>query len=378
MKTLTHIRRNHAGFSLTELMVAVVIGLIILAAVASLFVNANKASNNASRTARIQENGRFAMYYLVHDLRMTGYMGCNRDMASNLANDLNTKTGFYYGTTTGNNVFLTPLEAVDNVTAYSTPAWQPSGSNTMPSNPGPWNDSTAAIAEPDMITLRRVAMETQLPLAVAMVNYTDPITIATTQAVSFQNHPVILVADCAHSDLVQVTGTAISGVNTQLQHSSSSCTGISPCNSTNDLGYAYGTAAYVLAYTTRIYYIGLNKNNVPALYISDNGGTPVDLVDGIESMKILYGVAAATGQQPDPYAGQPPAQYVKASAMSTDDWKHVVSLKIGILARTMDTLDTDIDTNTYNVNGTTVGPFNDRNTRRVFSSTVLLKDMVMP
>lgn len=370
MKTLTHIRRNQAGFSLTELMVAMVIGLIILAAVANLFVNANKASNNASRTARIQENGRFAMYYLVHDLRMTGYMGCNRNMGTNINNDLTTTTGFYYGTIPGNNVFQTPLEAIDDVTAYSTPAWQPSGSTTMPSNPSPWNDSTAAIAKPDMITLRRVDTATQLPLTVAMINLTDPITIATTQAVSFQNHPVILVSDCVSSDLVQVTGTAISGTNTQLQHSSSSCTGITPCNSTNQLNKAYSTAANMIAYTTRIYYIGLNKNNVPALYLSDNGGTPVDLVDGIESMKILYGVATA--------AGQPPAQYKKASALNTTDWQHIVSLKIGFLARTMDTLDTDVDTNTYNVNGTTVGPFNDRNARRVFSSTVLLKDMVMP
>ncbi|HYA37978.1 MAG TPA: PilW family protein, partial [Candidatus Methylomirabilis sp.] len=131
----------------------------------------------------------------------------------------------------------------------------------------------------------------------------------------------------------------------------------------------------VYPYTTRTYYIGLNNNGVPSLYRDDNGGsasggTTVELVEGVESMKILYGVATPPNIQP--------SYYRKASAMSATDWKNVVSIKFGILARTPNSKDTDIDNTTYDVNGTVIGPFNDRNSRRVFTATALLKDRILP
>ncbi|HYA39104.1 MAG TPA: prepilin-type N-terminal cleavage/methylation domain-containing protein, partial [Candidatus Methylomirabilis sp.] len=149
MKAPAHFRRAQTGFSITELMVAMTIGLIILAAVAGLFVSTNKASNNQNRLARVQENGRFAMYYLLRDLRMTGYMGCQNDLTDHLSNDLATTTGFYFGTTN----LPTPLEGIDDVTSGSTPAWSPSASTTLPTNV--WTGTAAAIGKPDLLAIRR-------------------------------------------------------------------------------------------------------------------------------------------------------------------------------------------------------------------------------
>ena len=63
------------GFSLVELMVAMVLGLIILGALILTFT-ANKRSYESQNTfARIQENGRYAMDLIIKDLRLAGYWG---------------------------------------------------------------------------------------------------------------------------------------------------------------------------------------------------------------------------------------------------------------------------------------------------------------
>lgn len=369
MKTPAQLRQGQSGFSITELMVAMTIALIILAAVATMFVNANKAYNNRERSSRVQENGRFAMYYLFRDLRMTGYMGCQKDLTDRLTNNLNTTTGFVFGTAN----IATPIEGIDDVTSSSTPAWSPSGSTTLPASV--WNNTAAAVAKPDMITIRMVDTSSTDYVKSPMTSYTDNITINNPS--NFKNNPVVLVADCIKADLIQVSGTN----STQLLHATTCPIGVKPCNSTNQLSKQYGpqfgpSTTMVFPYTTRTYYISLNSNNpkVPSLYRDDNGGsanggTTVELVEGIESMKVLYGIATPPNIQP--------SYYRKASAMTTSDWANVVSIKIGILARTTNAKDTDTDNNTYNVNGTVIGPFNDNNSRRVFTATALLKNRIL-
>ena len=65
------------GFSLVELMVAMLIGLIILAAVVQIFVGSNATYRLDEGLARVQEGARFSMDFLAKDIRMAGYMGCN-------------------------------------------------------------------------------------------------------------------------------------------------------------------------------------------------------------------------------------------------------------------------------------------------------------
>ena len=67
------IRRQPRGFSLIELMVSLVIGLFIVAGIAQVFLGGRAASNLQQRLGDLQENGRFAMYFLQHDIRMAGF-----------------------------------------------------------------------------------------------------------------------------------------------------------------------------------------------------------------------------------------------------------------------------------------------------------------
>ena len=74
------------GFTLVELMVAVTIGLIVLAAVAQVFATSRGTYLVTDGLARAQENGRFAMEFVSTDIRMAGYAGCARLPASQIGN----------------------------------------------------------------------------------------------------------------------------------------------------------------------------------------------------------------------------------------------------------------------------------------------------
>ena len=61
------------GLSLVELMIAMVIGLILMAGISQVLLSGKRSFNTQSGTGTLQENGRFAMYYLQRDIRMAGF-----------------------------------------------------------------------------------------------------------------------------------------------------------------------------------------------------------------------------------------------------------------------------------------------------------------
>jgi type IV pilus assembly protein PilW len=364
-----HNLRRAQGFSLTELMVALTIGLVIMAAVSTVFVNTSKAYNTQERLARTQDNGRFAMYYLIRDLRMGGHNGCvrNFDPSTNFTSHLKETTGFFFGTA----YFTTPIEAIEDVTASASPAWYPSTDTTAVPDNTTYKAWRATVgkedptkAKPDMLAVRMIdtattAKVTDNPMASPSA---DP---SVDKPALFKKNDIVFLSDCVRADLFQISADPTSPA---LPHDTS---GNSPGNATTELGKQYDASARVYRYATRRYYIGLNANNVPSLFRDENNLGPVELVEGIESLQVLFGV---TNAPPD----GPPARYLKANAMTAIDWANIVSVKIGILARTANTRDTNVDQNTYDVNGTTLGPFNDANSRRVFVATVSLKNRILP
>jgi type IV pilus assembly protein PilW len=66
-------RQGARGFSLIELMISLVIGLLILAGIAQVFLGGRAANNLQQRLGDLQENGRFALYFLQRDIRMAGF-----------------------------------------------------------------------------------------------------------------------------------------------------------------------------------------------------------------------------------------------------------------------------------------------------------------
>ena len=68
-------KSNARGASLIELMVSITIGLILLAAMTTLFGSATRSHRELSNSAQQNENGAYAIGVLAEDLRHAGYYG---------------------------------------------------------------------------------------------------------------------------------------------------------------------------------------------------------------------------------------------------------------------------------------------------------------
>lgn len=333
------------GFSLVELMVAMTIGLIILAAVSSLFVNSKKTYTTQDNMARLQENGRFAMQFLMKDLRLAGYYGCISDISADTVN--NTVAG---GSAFDNNT-LVFLEGMNNASG----TWYPS--STMPATPA------GMVAGTDAVAIRMADPDTSQNVTAQMASFTSSIAVADTS--NYKNNDTAIVSDCSRADVAQVTVT--------------SATALTP---TASLNKQYGPPIYpstvngthVMKYMTRRYFVRTNASGNPALYrLDSSAGSAVELVEGIENLQILYGKDTDNDKVPNVYLA------AGANGLQTpQDWASVVSIRIGILARTVSNKETDLDNTSYDIDGTGQNNFTpnppDRYKRKVFQAVVFLRN----
>jgi len=376
--------KNTKGFSLVELMVAVTIGLIILVSVSAIFITSKKSYSVQDRLARLQENARFAMQYIMKDVRMAGYYGCLTD--------------FEIGTVANPGTVTSSLNPVPGVSSFvmnlpieglkaGTSTWHPSLNIAMPTGttsvtskestcPGAVGSrctNTDAIAvllaNPSDTSPDGVANPHGLQIMAEMADETSPITVAATTLVKVND--IVTVSDCSSADVFQVTGITSSGGNSVISHAAISTP--SPGNSTGTLGHQYKPSeGKLIKFVYRRYYIGTGSSGLPALFRDGTEGQQ-EIVEGIENMQILYGV-----DKDAPPDGIPNV-YLKPDVLTTADWKNVVSVRVGILAMTVNDKaeSTDTDSAAYDVDGDGVTDFTasgDRNKRRVFLSTVMLRN----
>jgi len=81
---LQHLKKKsgsrQSGFSIIELLVAMVLSLFLLTALIEILLNGKQSFNSANNLSRLQENGRVATNLIVSDLKRAGYMGGNSDV----------------------------------------------------------------------------------------------------------------------------------------------------------------------------------------------------------------------------------------------------------------------------------------------------------
>jgi len=74
--------RSNSGFSLVELMIAMTIGLMLLAGLSLIFVNSSNASREMAKTSQQIENGRYGVEVISTDLRHAGFYGHLHDISA--------------------------------------------------------------------------------------------------------------------------------------------------------------------------------------------------------------------------------------------------------------------------------------------------------
>jgi prepilin-type N-terminal cleavage/methylation domain-containing protein len=76
------IMHRHRGFSLVELLIAMMLGLFLLAALVEILINGKQSFVSATHISRLQENGRVVTNMVVSDLKRAGYLGGNSDITA--------------------------------------------------------------------------------------------------------------------------------------------------------------------------------------------------------------------------------------------------------------------------------------------------------
>jgi type IV pilus assembly protein PilW len=328
-----HNKQRQYGFTLIEIMVALLIGLFLAAGVVQVFVSTKGTNRVQENLSRMQENARFAMSFLSSDIRQAGFSGgvCGDRGATRIAvNHIDSSAAIYQFKGDASNAALGGIEG--------------GGLN------------------PDTIIINRIpSLGTGIPLIAPFATDVSASLFVDASA-GIAEGSIILVTDCNYQDIFQVTNNP-AGTG-ELQHNTVGG-GVVPANKTDGLSNVYGNS------DSRIYVIAPNAGGVPAIEYSiatDGNGVPGlvqgtnQLVANIENMQILYGQRLGGGE----------TYYVPADEVS--DMEEVVSVRVSLLARSSDDfVATAPQTYFYNFDGTsTAAP--DNRLRKVYTSTLTVRN----
>lgn len=329
--------RGQRGLSLVELMISLTIGLVLLAGITSLIVRQNATRAELEKSSRQIENGRYAMQVLSEDIEHAGFYGEYSPLAAV--------------------VYNVPSDPCD--TAIANLGWD----SAAPTVPVAVYGYTGTDTEPSCLTNRKSGT------AILVVRRTKTDTEATLDGTS----AYLQVTRC-NSD----PSPFMLGMNAgDFILKQKDCLAPMP----------------VHKYIVRIYYIstcsdcGAGADSIPTLYMVENGGTPIPLVEGIENMQFDYGVdylpltgrdGAADCYFPNPSAIISAQESACETATGTagdftnsaTNWSNVVTVSVNLLARNTEATTGYTDNKSYTLGSVLVPAANDKYKRHVYSQMV--------
>lgn len=362
-------RARQRGLTIVELMISMTIALVVVGAVAYVYVGSRGAYRANENLARVQEGGRFALDYIAQDLRMTSYTGCR-------SRSLSAAAGTFYNITQPAVAFN---GAADGVTGFE--------------NGAGWINPTLATATPvahaagDVLTVRRSA-----GLQTSIAGNSNPVARTVTlrhNAAGIRNGDLVVLGDCTKAMLFRVTNnpatTAVGDFPTVLEFAVSGAgpggtLGNAAVITPGGADFAEAARATALRFVETTYFVGTNAAGGRSLY-RIAGDTVEELVDNVEDIDVVYGVDTSL-PEPDDIADT----YVRAdqfvAAPGTPNWGQVVSVRISVLvvgpegnvttsAQTFALRDNTGD----GILDAQAAP--DRRLRQVFTTTVALRNRVL-
>ncbi len=335
--------RNHAGFSIVELLVALAISLVVMTGIYQVFLGNSETYRITENYTRLQENGRFALGFLTSEVHSAGYYGCYSDSAS-LKSTLNDSDDFLYN-------FDQPIEGFESTSAS---AWTPAVAASI----------TSPLGGSDILTLRRIVPNAAMRVTANMTASYNSISLSDTVAVG----DYLLINDCQESWVFQSTSAGATVEHTVLDSSDEDF--VSPGNSQANFTYAFGEGSDVYKIETVSYYVRKNSESPPqpALYRKIGVSDAEEILSEVENMQILYGEDTSSDGNVDGYV----------TADHVGDWSRVLSVRIGLLVRSAtEVAKGELDTDTYTINGQIVDPVDDRRFRRVFTATIGLRNKLL-
>jgi type IV pilus assembly protein PilW len=311
------------GLSLIELLVAIAVGVVLAFAAMNLFLFSKLSYLQDEEMARLQENGRYALRYLSHELAMAGHLGTllpGEIAAADAA-----------GSACFNHLMDTamPLEHIDNVTASGAPAAAGAGL------PGDCLVAGKHIAGSDIVLSRRTL-----------------------------DRPVMYGSE------------RLGVVEAQAIYLGISSRGAEPAVSSRleRGGDSLGAAVELWEYAPQVLFLRNYSltvgDGIPALCrkrlarSSDRMAPTQCLVEGIENLQLEFGIDVDGDLRADHYTAAPtPAQL---------QW--AVTARIYLLVRSVHPIAGYVDKHSYALGRRVVAAANDSFYRRAMQTTVMLRN----
>ncbi|MGY3265249.1 type IV pilus assembly protein PilW [Lysobacter sp. HA35] len=368
-------------------MVALLIGAILTIGIVQVFSASRTSYAMVEGMSRVQENARFAVDALQRDLRMVGHYGCVNDQFR-LMNTGELNSHFATGGALDFNRSIEGYEATGTGAAgtlnLASPAagWSPS----LPS----WLTTLTPAPVPgsDVIVLRYLTPE-GIPVTSFGTSGTD-VTLSvdsTKWSVLTQNgvaSPALFgVADCTNADIFEAKAVSSGTVTT----------GAGVLNtSAIDFGsrYTASPAGQTVLYRAEAvaYYVANGANGQRSLFrarftpavngtaVPGTGIAPEELVEGIETIQLVYGRDQSTDvTRPTGHIG---FQDVASTLTTEPDWRRVGQVRIGVVAASPDASSAADANATTKANlqvvGVTVTRPTDRRYRAFYDATVALRN----
>jgi type IV pilus assembly protein PilW len=331
------------GFTLVEVMIAMVIGLLVGVVVLAMFAGSSKTYKIASAVGELQETGRAAMDVFQRDARMVGYRGCN---SHNLAN-ISPLTNQIAAPTAYLNDFANGLLGYESTGL----GWNPAlpAEITAPA-------AGALLTDSDVLIMR-VATGTPIGLSATMTSATADVPLMAVTSLSASDR--VVVADCARATIFQTTGFN----GNALVHSAGP-------NSSGTVLRAFGEDASVMRFETHAYFVAPSARN-PAtersLWVQVDDNAPEEVVEDVERFLVLY------GEDTDVPGDYVPNVFSKASGVT--NWQNVIALQVSLLLRGTSSGNNDVVTDYVYDGATTTPP--DTRVRRVYTATIQLRNRTL-
>jgi len=309
--------RKQSGFTLSELLISLGLGIALVTGAINIFVQNNRSALQDEQISIMMDNGRFLMRLMSRELAMAGFWGKYLDVAT-----ISEHASVSIGTDCGNGVDdwamdLQGVELLPNATAITTAL-------NYQCLPALRIESGA-----DIFAVKRVAD-------------------SETADADIQNGQLYLRTNGAGAQMYLGGGS-----------------GTPPVLGGTETNWAYMPMIfYIRDYSVTV------GDGLPTLcraFLNPDSTPDMSnqcLVDGIENMQVELGVDDDRDFIADYYTGAPTAA----------ELTNAVSARIYVLARSINEVPSYTNDKTYRLGATVVAAANDGFYRRVFSTTVLLRN----
>jgi len=377
--------KRQSGYSMLELLVAMTIGVLVLASAVSMQVSNRDGFKSTTAQLHMKTNAKLAAEFLGRSLRGVGALGCRTAEGLLDGTEDSLESNVAYRVVLND----TTLAYADFNSGHEVLGYQASGAGWTPTPDASLNLVNMQ-AGSDAITLRGTIGEAYVlaPSTEGDAAYFLDIPAGTN--VRLGENDFAVAATCGYAEVFHVTSTDAQIDAGTVGRAAGGGADDNAIGTYEEGGKSGGQSdfAELMRVATVTYYIGENSAGIPTLYRNIDGiSSP--LVEGVERMKLDYGIednVTGTGQR------NVAAMYLSASQIQANCsdpmsvpvpetclWPDVISVRASFIMRSKEAVFGKDIAKTYTLPGVDQLDLNanDQYARSIYSTTFTLRNRLI-